>query len=478
MKKLNVLIALILLSAVTFGQNAMDALRYSNLTYSGTARFSGMSGAFSAVGADFSVLSTNPAGMGLFKTSDFTVTPSLYFSSTESEYFGNLRSDDSYAFNFNNLGVVLTMTYPNRLEEAGWRNVQFGFGVNRINDFHGRMFFEGFNPNNSMLTQMVADANLYGIPDGSITDMAYQANLIFEDGGEYFSDMQEGDVYQRQTSESSGAMNEMVFSVSGNYSDRLYVGVTLGMPIIRYYYDAVYTEEDSEGKNPYFQSMQFTESIETRGTGINGKFGLIFRATDFLRLGAAIHTPTYFGSMQDRWRYSMSSAFDSLYDNQYVDSPYSEYNYEMVTPWRAMGGLAFIFGTNGMLSADYEYVDYSGAKLRPSGEFYDQNQAISDTYTSQHKLRVGTEWRYGPFSFRGGYAYETSPYKDTEINDAAVSSFSLGLGYRYQQFAMDLSFVQASSTQKYYPYYVSSNRPVVTNDISNTSIALTLGYKF
>ncbi len=479
MKKLSFLISMLFLSAMLNAQTAADALRYSNLNYSGTARFTSMSGAFTAVGADFSVLSSNPAGMGLFKSSDFTITPSLYFGKTSSNYFGNVRDDDSYAFNFNNVGMVLTSTYPNRLDEQGWRNVQFGFGVNRINDFHNRMFMEGFNPDNSMLTGLVEYANDYGVSEGSLEDLAMQANLIFEDQGEYFADMQEGQVWQRMTSETSGAMNEMVFSVSGNYSDRLYIGATLGLPIIRYYYDAVYTEEDVDQENPYFQSMTFTESLETRGTGINGKFGLIFRATDFLRLGAAVHTPTYFGNMNDRWRYSFQSTFDTdEVEGRYVDSPYSEYSYEMTTPWRAMGGAALIFGSSGMLSADYEYVDYSSARLRPSGVFYDENQAIQNSYTAQHKFRVGTEWRYGPFSFRGGYAYSTSPYEDQDVNDGSVSSFSLGLGYRYQNFTMDLAYIYASSTEKYYPYYVANNRPYSVNDITQTSIALTLGYKF
>ena len=47
-------------------QNYKDALRYSTEDLTGTARFKGMSGAFGAIGGDFSAININPAGSSVF----------------------------------------------------------------------------------------------------------------------------------------------------------------------------------------------------------------------------------------------------------------------------------------------------------------------------------------------------------------------------------------------------------------------------
>lgn len=64
-----------LASAMTV--SAQDVYEIENLTTSdlnGTARFVGMGGAMSALGADLSTMSSNPAGMALYRRSDVAVT--------------------------------------------------------------------------------------------------------------------------------------------------------------------------------------------------------------------------------------------------------------------------------------------------------------------------------------------------------------------------------------------------------------------
>ena len=53
-------------------QDLMDALRYSNIAVSGTARAGAMGNAFGALGGDFTSASINPAGLGLYRSSEFT----------------------------------------------------------------------------------------------------------------------------------------------------------------------------------------------------------------------------------------------------------------------------------------------------------------------------------------------------------------------------------------------------------------------
>ena len=69
------LVAVILLPSKLLSQTSADALRYSFITPGGTARFVSMGGAFGALGADFSAIGYNPAGLGVYRSSEFTITP-------------------------------------------------------------------------------------------------------------------------------------------------------------------------------------------------------------------------------------------------------------------------------------------------------------------------------------------------------------------------------------------------------------------
>lgn len=70
--------ALLLCTAsAVFGQNEEDALRYSDLLPGGTARSWALGGAMGAVGADPGSATTNPAGFGLYNTSEISFTPHL-----------------------------------------------------------------------------------------------------------------------------------------------------------------------------------------------------------------------------------------------------------------------------------------------------------------------------------------------------------------------------------------------------------------
>jgi hypothetical protein len=146
MKKILIITAALAASLSLNAQNEVDALRYSQLIPGGTARFNSLAGAFGALGADFSTLSTNPAGLGVYKQSEFSFTPSLYLGKTTSTYQTKTGEDLKYNFNLGNTGLVMVMPAGKALRESGWRNIQFGVGLNRLNNYNNRMLIEGFNP--------------------------------------------------------------------------------------------------------------------------------------------------------------------------------------------------------------------------------------------------------------------------------------------------------------------------------------------
>jgi len=132
-------------------QNEEDVLRYSSYNIIGTARYLGLGGAYGAVGADFSSLSTNPAGIGVYKMSEFTISPSIFFGNSESFYNGRTLDDGRNNFALGNVGIVLVGKPTDRLDKNPVENYQFGFGLTRMNDFNNRIIMEGKNDQHSLL---------------------------------------------------------------------------------------------------------------------------------------------------------------------------------------------------------------------------------------------------------------------------------------------------------------------------------------
>ena len=64
-----------------------------------------MGGAFTALGGDLSTLSQNPAGIGVFRSSEISVTPQLFHINSTSSFNG-INSDYLYDFNLNQIGIV------------------------------------------------------------------------------------------------------------------------------------------------------------------------------------------------------------------------------------------------------------------------------------------------------------------------------------------------------------------------------------
>lgn len=476
------------MSITVSGQNAGDALRYSQQFTGGTARFMGMGGAFGALGADFTVLSTNPGGLGLYKSSELNITPSVHVGHSTSTYNGSTGSDSRTNFALGNAGYVYTHRLSSRENQPGFRYFQFAMGVNRLNDFNRRMAIEGPNSRNSLLDTYVEFAQ--GIDYRDIEENrggqygfdlypAWWTYLLDIDTitNNYFSPVPNGGTMQRKIVDQWGSTNEWSFGLATNYQEVLYLGMSINIPWIRYFEETTYSETDIADTIYDFNHFNIYDRLETRGSGFNMKFGFIVRPVDFIRIGGAVHTPSWY-TMRDYYDRNMESYFDNG-DHYSQESPFGEYRYKLTTPMRLQGSLAFIFGKFGLISGEYEYVDYSVAKFRSdSYGYFDENNDISNGYTQGHNLKFGTEWRTGPFSFRGGYAYYSSPYRDG-INDGSRTAWSGGLGFRDKSFYLDVAYVFSRSTEDYY-LYGTENIAVnpVENELKDHRFLMTLGTRF
>lgn len=445
----------------------------------GTARFTSMGGAFGALGGDFSSLSINPAGLGVFRSSEITFTPTLDYSMVESSYYGNLEDDMKYNFNLNNLGIVFVLPITRPVDQPGWKSINFGFGINRHNNYNQRWIAEGFNTESSLMTDFRDQANREGSVsnlDDFSTGLAWDSWLLYLIDGQFAVDMPNGRVLQRQETNTSGSIREFVLSMGANYDDRLFLGATIGLPSVRYEESTIFVETDRDNENSVFNSLTYTNKFNTSGTGFNLKVGAIYRITDMIRIGGALHTPTFF-KLEDEYNATMRSSLNLDDYENYASSPNGWFKYELNTPMKAIGSLGLVFGTAGLLSFDYEYVDYTRMRLRSDDfMFSDENRIIRDNFTAQHNFRLGGEVRLEPIVLRGGYAFYSSPYK-TGVNDGQQSVVSAGIGIRERHYFVDFGYAMTFFSEDYYLYSAQFVRPV-ENNYTMSRFMLTMGFRF
>lgn len=469
----------VLFTHLGVAQNESDALRYAQTFPGGTARFSAMAGSFGALGGDFSSLSINPAGIAIYRGSEFSITPSVNYSQVTSRYFNNREEDMKYNFNLNSLGLVFAIPLNNEGTQSGWQYFNIGLGFNRQNNFNNRWIAEGFNPENSFMTSMLAQANREGLGglDPFSTGLAWDTYLLdYHDGYGFYVDMPNGQVLQRRETTLSGSLNELVFSLGANYGDRLYLGASMGIPNLSYKEESVFGEEDRNDINPVFNSLTYTHNIRTRGSGFNFKLGAIIRVTDVIRLGGAFHTPTFF-ELDDRYHSSMRADLNLDVDTRFKRSPIGRFDYEINTPMKAVGSLGLVFGGRGLINIDYEYIDYTKTRLRHSEYlFTSENNRIKEAFTEQHNLRIGGELLLNPLIIRAGYAYYSSPYKPG-VNDGQRSLIAAGIGIREGNYFIDFAYTYAFYSEDFFLYDLNNLKPV-SRDFASSAFRVTVGWRF
>jgi len=489
MKKIFVITVLFIFTHQLYAQTADDALRISQTFYGGTARSMSMGGSFGALGADFSTASTNPAGLALFRTSQYSFSPILNFSNVKSLYNGELQTDAAVSADLSSMGYVKVK--QNLSSGANtWKYLQFSFGMNRVNNFNSNRTMAGNNPNNSKLDVYLENAD--GIPYTSIDNNqnnnygfdlkpAWQLYLIDTIPGynnQYYSPVPYGGVYQKEQIHNTGSINEWYFSVSANLNNFVYLGATLGFPSLNYTSNSYYSETDLADTIPYFNNWEYDQTLQTKGMGVNLKLGIIIQPAKWLRIGAAYHSPTYYFSLRDTW-YTSTYADLGWNNPQTISSPTGTYDYHLTTPMKFLGDVGIILFNRGSFSAEYEWVNYSKMKLNSTGyNFQTENNNILQYYRSTNNLRLGTEWRFGFVDLRAGYAVYGSPYA-RNYNDGKRESVSAGIGFHLRNYTVDFAYVHANKKQDYY-FYGTNDIAVnpVKNTYTNDALVMSVSFRF
>ncbi len=498
MKYLVFFIAAFSLGLYVNAQEPVDVLRISQSINFGTARSVSMGGAFGALGADFSTLSNNPAGLGVYRSSEFTISSSLKTRVDEANYLGTYYSDSRSRFIFDNIGLVTSFSTIKE-EEKGLVSVNIGFGYNRINDFYSETTAIGSNIGNSIMNEFAGIANGYTWQSmtydsnynpfkGSYAPwaaiLAWNTFLIDTISGSnniYQTALNSSDgVDQEQTLSSTGGIGEFVFSLAANFSNSLYLGATVGLHDVFFSQTTYHNEYAMNGNQPthlgLFESLDYQQTLSIEGSGINLKIGAIFRPIPSFRIGLAFHTPTYY-SLAERYNASMKSAFDVR--NESLNSEVNVYDYKVESPFKLIGSFAYTFGTVGLVSIDYEHVDYSTMRFGKGGDgyrFIEENRIIESTFQRASNIRAGGEVWLNNFALRAGYGIYGSPYKKgIEISNSGATILSAGFGFKIDNLLIDWAYQRYTFSDKFKLYSLS---PTATRDAKQNKFMLTIGYKF
>ncbi|WP_199141814.1 OmpP1/FadL family transporter [Pedobacter sp. ASV12] len=507
MKKILTLlvVAIVATTSNTYAQYASDALRFSQTNYGSTARFKAMGNAQIANGGDLSSLGGNPAGLGLFTKSEFGFTPEFNQSGMNASYLGQNDVTNKSQLNINQIGAVFfAPTYRQKGEDTkkGLISGVFGIGYNRTNDYGMEVNYAGSNGRNSItdyFAQLAGTTAPNNLAQGSLERMAYDNYLISFDNaaGNYFSETFVDQTknqfnFQRKNEVRSGSVSEFNFSAAANISNQFYIGASIGLIDLRYNSDAQFEESGSAreydaagnltGNNINYKLL-FNQSQVTKGSGVNGRVGVIFKPVDGLRLGATIQTPTWF---------VIDDSYTEGLDNRgtirgTTDKQTYDFTYNLRTPLKGSFGASYVIAGQALISADIDYVDYSSIRFSTnsngsSGDsniMIDNNSDVRSNYKGAVNYRIGGEYKLNNLSLRAGYGVNGSPYKNDSDNVFDTKMYSGGLGYRVNNYYVDLTYQRVETNNDFTPYNLGNGaEPVAQVKNTKNNVFLTLGLRF
>jgi hypothetical protein len=464
-----------------------EALMFSRRNIGGTARVQGMGGAQLATGGDISHIHSNPAGLGFYNRSDFSISPAFnVLVNNALPNYNNVDPLDPPYFNYKtqfnipNFGIVFNNTKDD-LEPGAWRGGSFGISYNRTNHFRNNYEYGVVNNTNDFidylwdegsddLFEMGIRTRLF-VPSGN----GYDVNPVIDEVG--IDNDQVIDV------ETRGSQQQWSFSYGGNFSDRFYVGGGIGILSFNHHIKRGINEFPFQDGD--YQGLEYRQTFRMEGNGVNANIGAIFRPIDAIRIGLNYLTPTHYTVRYQREFHELHTFFTSQAGGDESSSiDYMPWSYNFLAPGKLGIGLAYFFGKNGFLTADIESINYGRMRFLNSEEKViniDQEQNhINNVLRNTINVRIGGEYRYDMFRFRAGYAYQPDPFiQNDEFTNLSRSTFTGGLGIRLPDYYFDLGIINTRFSFDDFPYFYQqgvSPDAVIRNSL--ITVMLTAGFYF
>jgi hypothetical protein len=463
------------ISPILVAQNEDDALRFSQYDIIGSGRYTGMSGAFTALGGDFSAIHQNPAAVGVFRKSDVSYSFYVGNMGIQANHYGQESAENKTVLKTANFGFVVTHSFK---EGSSWRNGGFSFSRTKLADFNSDLSIYGQNTESSLL-----DVYQNDIQNGNFnsfgSDLAWQTYLVDTLPGSpdsFFTQIPVRTQTQTNQVATTGFIRETSLSYGVNYDDKLYLGASLGFLTLDYsrrdYFSETMPDDDTTTVlNSYF----IQNTLNSTGSGARVGFGFIYRPVDFIRIGASAYSRGFM-SINDTWNSEIEANYDQVGTLTHP-SPNGLFEYNLSTPARYNAGLAFIINKIGLVSFDYEHVDYASMKLSPEDDyaFTTENEAIKTYLQSTQVVRSGVELRFEDWRVRLGAKYTGNTYSSTAGNANSSLSYSGGLGYKGEHFYADWGLSVRTGRQNYYVYdpaYISATKLSYYHVISSFTVGV------
>jgi hypothetical protein len=493
-----------------------DVLRYSFFPQSGTARSMAIGGAMGSLGGDINATFVNPAGLGNYKTGEFVFTPSYFLNNNKINFRQTDNRNKKNAFSVGTIGIVYGESDYH--DKTSSRAISLAF--TQVASYNNTLYYKGYNNYSSAAEQWAEEIARSGLSlDGVLNAPAYaygaapaiytylvdtfRANnneLQVRALPEFLLDNGMA-LQQEKTIATRGGLYELALGFGFNIKDKIQWGGSIGIPIVSYDNTTTFKESDTSSNTANgFGSFTYTDKYTTRGGGINLKLGVIFKPAEYIRLGAAIHTPSYMFTLKD----SRSTSLDVNTENYNGQSSVTsatftnglpgESKYTMLTPWRFIVSGSYVIREvedvrrqKGFITADIEYVRHRASRFYSAQEQPDQeekdyfkalNQVIKGQYKGNFNFRVGGELKFNIIMARLGFAYYTNPYADKALK-ANRMLLSGGLGYRHRGFFVDLTYVHAFNKDVDFAYRLadkSNTFATVKNQRGN--VVASIGVKF
>lgn len=459
----------------------------------GTARYVGMGGAMEALGADISVINSNPAGIGLFRRSSGSVSFGLVSQDGASSFkYGNKTNAS-----FDQAGFVYS------LRDGRRTFINFGFNYHKSKNFDYILnAASGLNgASQHKLSYMKALANENNLDKTSsgwrgkfaytsqLDNLYYNTLMMTSSDGFFYNDASGYEFGRAET----GYIGEYDFNTSVNVNDRVYLGITIGIHDVHYTGHSLYNEALVNLNNQTAGDITVNDERRITGTGYNASFGIIFRPVDAspFRIGLSVSTPTWYDLKTSNYTYLINNTKADGGGKLQGDYPNyttgESYEFKLFTPWKFGVSLGHTVGNYLALGASYEYADYSRLDTRVNdgydvdywGDVYEHsssdepmNRHTRETLKAVSTLKIGAEAKVMPnFAVRAGYNY-VSPmfkkegYKDGNIdsygsnyssatdytNWEATNRYTVGIGYTLGKMSFDLAYQYAQTNGKFHPF--------------------------
>lgn len=498
---------------IAMSVNAQETYQNAKLTtqdLNGTARYIGMGGALEALGADVSTISSNPAGIGLFRHNNISVSGGLVVQGNGTAFSNGKKTNAS----FDQIGGVYSM----RTGRTSYLN--FGFNYHKGRNFDYILNAANALNGSSLNNQSYAKGELgsegkggyyvdldrskpqndkrrdfigYSTPTSTDNALNFDQldylnfntiNTEKATGNHYGYNASAFDFNRAYT----GYIGNYDFNVSGNLNNRVYLGITLGIKDVHYKSYSEYFEQLDNAQIGYANEKEIT------GNGFDITAGIIVRPVESsaFRIGAYVKSPTWYDLRAENNTQIETTEARAL-------NPFGEigntYDYKFFTPWKFGISLGHTVGNYLALGATYEYEDYSTINSRVNdGGYYDwyydeyretsSPDRIMNNHTKQvlrgvSTLKLGAEYKpVENLAIRLGYNYVSSAYKENGQKDPTLSSlgnaysseadfvnwkdinrFTVGLGYQIKKFNIDLAYQYSAQKGDFYPF---SNLPAIS----------------